>query len=149
MAFFSQFYSLPQKSRKHYVHFYLVYMLQIRPALYQYGRLKMGNLNIRKGAIAILGVSGLALSACSSTGYDSGRYASVADYESGGQCVDTRYNNNNCAVAAPAPVMSAPMSAPVSGVVYADCSAIGNMNCGHTAAPAPVYTLSGWHNCPV
>ncbi len=103
----------------------------------------MGTTTImRNGMIAAMGIAGLTLSACASNGHASDRYGSVYDYEGvGGDCVDARYGGGcNAVVAQPAPMISAPVAAPVTGVVYADCSAIGNMNCGHTAPAAPVYS---------
>ncbi len=99
------------------------------------------NVIIRNGLIAAIGVTGLTLSACA-TNSASGRYASVYDYESGGNC-----NNTACApVAAPAYVEPVTLPAPVpvsTGVVYADCGTVDYMSC-----ETNTYTPPAMAECP-
>lgn len=102
----------------------------------------MSGISILKSSlVAASCLAGLTLTACAS-GSSSSRYGSVYDYESGGNCnagpcgavvtppaTPSRYGT-------PAPMIGGQPIAP--GVVYADCTKIGGMNCGPTPAPAPM-----------
>ncbi len=116
----------------------------------------------KSGLVAAACIAGLSLSACASNS-NSGRYGSVYDYESSGQCLPS----GNCQAA---PVVAEPVydgasryggETVSSGVVYADCSQVGGMSCNPPVAPmpmpapapAPVYsgvqtTYSGPVQCP-
>jgi len=120
-------------------------------------------LNLKTALMAAVCVGGLTLTACASSQTSGSRYGSVYDYESGGDC-----GSNACGAVVTPPVASTRYGSetviggqPVSpGVVYADCSVVGGMNCPqpapqpvpvYTPAPAPTYTppaYSGPVECP-
>ena len=121
---------------------------------------------LKSGLIASACVAGLTLTACASSSQNShsnSRYGdgSVYDYESGGNC--NAGPCGNAVVAAPV-VESRYGSATViggqqvsSGVVYADCSVVGGMNCNAQPVqqvpvytqPAPVYQAQQSYGAPV
>ncbi len=100
-------------------------------------------LTLKKGLMAAVCVGGLTLTACASSQTSGSRYGSVYDYESGGDC------GNACGAVVTPPVSSSRYGSDTviggqavsPGVVYADCSVVGGMNCGQPAPqPVPVYT---------
>ena len=112
-----------------------------------------GTIILKNGLMAAVCVAGLTLTACASSngayGHSNSRYGSVYDYESGGNC-----NAGPCGAAVAAPVVASRYGSAETviggqavspGVVYADCSVVGGMNCNqpapmYTQQPAPVYT---------
>lgn len=124
-----------------------------------------GTLILKNGLLAAACVAGLTLTACASSGQSSSsRYGDVYEYESGGSGCNA--NARDCGLVAqpytaPQTVYSGQNAysnqtiggqAVSPGVVYADCSTVGGMNCNQQQVyTPPAYTPpvnTGPMTCP-